>query len=101
MSTKIQFRGCEEGSRTSPQNDSGRKRSGVGGLEGNKSCVRNRETGRKTRIEHEGGQRAMYWWAPSDRNIKNEEANKVLKGSKFAILGTEKEETKKDFTRRV
>ncbi len=43
----------------------------------------------------------MYLWVPSDHETKSEEENKVLKGNKFAILATEKEEARKDFTRRV
>ena len=70
-------------------------------LDGNKSYMQSKETGKKTMIEHEGGQRAMYLRAPSDRRIKDEEENKTLRGTKFAILATEKEETTKDFARRV
>ncbi len=40
----------------------------------------------------------MCLWAPSDRRIKDEEESNMLKGSKFAILATEKEEVTKDFT---
>ncbi len=43
----------------------------------------------------------MYLWVPSDRRIQDEEDNKMLKGIKIAILATEKEETKKDLTRRA
>ncbi len=68
-------------------------------LDDNKSFTQNKETGRKTRIEYEGGQCVMQLRVPSDRKIKNEEESKMLKGSKFAILATEKEETKMDFTR--
>ena len=70
-------------------------------LDGNEIFMQNKETGQKTRIEHEGGQGLMNLRAPSDRRIKDEEENKMLKGNKFAILATEKEETMKDFTRRV
>ncbi len=61
-------------------------------LDGNKSHMQNKETGQKTRIEHEGGQRVMYLWVPSDRKIKNEDENEMLRGGKFAILASEKEE---------
>ncbi len=70
-------------------------------LDGNESYAQNKETGQETGMEYEGGQRVMYLRAPSDRRIKDEEENKMLKGDKFAILATEKEETTKDFTRRV
>jgi hypothetical protein len=40
-------------------------------------------------------------WGTSARKVKNEEEDIMLKGNKFAILATEKEETKRDFTRRV
>ncbi len=70
-------------------------------LDGNKSYMQNKATGQKTRIEHEGGQRMMYLRAPSDRKIKNEEENKMLKGNQFAILATEQVEAGKDFTRRA
>ncbi len=70
-------------------------------LGGNESYVQSKETGQKTRIEYEGGQCVMRLWAPSDRRIKDEEENKMLKGNKFAILATEKEDAAKDFTRRV
>ncbi len=63
--------------------------------------MQNKETGQKTRIEYEGGQCVMYLWVPSDRRIKDEEENKMLKGSRLAILATEKEELAKDFARRV
>ena len=43
----------------------------------------------------------MYLRAPSDRRIKDEEENNILKGNKFAILAAEKEATTKGFARRV
>ena len=43
----------------------------------------------------------MCFRVPSDRRIKDEEQDKMLKGTEFAILATEKEETTKDFTRRI
>ncbi len=46
-------------------------------LGSSKSHMQNEETGQKTRIEYEGGQRVMYLWAPSDCWIKDEE-NKML-----------------------
>ncbi len=70
-------------------------------LDGNKSYAQNKESGRKTRTEYEGGQCVVYLWAPSDRRMKDEEESKMLKGSKLAILATENEETKKCFARRV
>ena len=70
-------------------------------LDGKKSYAQNKETEQRTRIEHEGGQCAIYLWAPSDRRVKDEEENKMLKGSRLAVLATEKEELAKDFTRRV
>ncbi len=70
-------------------------------LDGNKSYMQNKETGRKIRIEFGGGQPMMYLWVPSDCKAKCEEENKALKGNNFAILATEKEEARKDFTRRV
>ncbi len=70
-------------------------------LDRSRSYMRNKETGRKTRIEYEKGQYVMFLWAPSGHKTKEEEESKVLKGNKFAILATVKESTKKDFTRRV
>ncbi len=70
-------------------------------LGASRSYTQNKETERKTRIEYENGQCTMCLWAPSDHETKEEEENKVLKGSKFSILATDKENTKKDFTRRV
>ncbi len=43
----------------------------------------------------------MYLWVPADRRTKDEEENKMLKGNKFAMLATEREETPEDFTRRA
>ncbi len=74
---------------------------GVVVLGGDESYTQNKETGQKTRIEYEGGQRVMYLWGPSDRRIGDEEENKMLKDNEFALLATEKQEMTKDFTRRV
>ncbi len=63
--------------------------------------MQNEESGHKTRIDHEGGERVMCLWAPSDRRIKDEEEKKMLEGNTFAILAAEKEETTKEFTRRA
>ncbi len=65
-------------------------------LDGDKRHMQNKELGQKTRIEHEGGQYVMYLRAPSDRRVKDEEENKILKGNKFAMLAARKEETAKD-----
>ncbi len=70
-------------------------------LDGSKSYVQNKATGQKTRIEYEGGQYVMYLWVPSDRRTEDEGECEMLKGNKFAILATEKEEIQKDFIRRV
>ncbi len=70
-------------------------------LDGNKSCMQGKEIGQKVRIEHECGHYVMYLWVPSVRQIKDEEENKMLKGKKFAIPATEKEEMTKDFKRRA
>ncbi len=43
----------------------------------------------------------MYLWASLDHKIKTEEENKMLKGNKFAILATDKQEAKKYFARPV
>ncbi len=70
-------------------------------LDGNRSYTQNEETGQKTRIEYEEGQRTMYLRAPSNRRSKGEEENETMKGNKFAILAAEKEETTKVSTRRA
>ncbi len=70
-------------------------------LDGSRSYVQNKEMGRKSRMQYENGQYVVYLWVPLDHKTKEEEENKVLKGTRFAILATEKESTKKDFPRRV
>ncbi len=57
-------------------------------LDGN-SYTQYRDSGRKTRMEHEGDQHVMYLRVPSGRRIKEEgekEENKTSKGNKFEIL---------------
>jgi hypothetical protein len=70
-------------------------------LGGDKNHTQHKETGQKSRTEHEGRQCAMCLLAPSDRRIKGEEGDEMLKGNKLAISATEKEETTKDIVRRV
>ena len=67
-------------------------------LDGEKSYMQNKESGRRTRIEHEDGQYVMYLWMPSRCEEAQEETEKVLKGNRFAILATESEQV---FSRRV
>ncbi len=66
-------------------------------LDGKKSYVQSKETGQKTRIEHEGGQYAMHVWVPNLEKGVITEQEKFLKGNKFAKFSTEKEE--QGFTR--
>ena len=67
-------------------------------LDGEKSYMQNKESGRRTRIEYEDGQYVMYLWMPSRCEEAQEETEKVLKGNRFAILATESEQV---FSRRV
>ena len=69
-------------------------------LDGEKSYMLNKETGKKTRINYEQGQYVMYVWVPSKENEAEEKTEKVLKGNRFAILATESE-VHQDFNRRV
>ena len=67
-------------------------------LDGEKSYMQNKESGRRTRIKYEDGQYVMYLWMPSRSEEAQEETEKVLKGNRFAILATESEQV---FSRRV
>jgi hypothetical protein len=70
-------------------------------LDGERSYMQNKETGKKTRINYEQGQYVMYVWVPAKEKMIKEESDKVLKGNKFAILATEHEDQERSFTRRV
>ncbi len=67
-------------------------------LDGDRSYMQNKETGKKTRINYELGQYVMHVWVPARESAVKEESDKVLKGNKFAILATECEA---GFVRRV
>jgi hypothetical protein len=67
-------------------------------LDGEKSYMQHKESGKKTRIEYEDGQYVMYLWVPARREEVTKETEKVLKGNRFAILATESEQV---FSRRV
>ena len=67
-------------------------------LDGERSYMQHKESGKKTRIEYEDGQYVMYLWVPARREEVKEETEKVLKGNRFAILATESEQV---FSRRV
>jgi hypothetical protein len=70
-------------------------------LDGEKSFMQNKETGKKTRINYEHGQYVMYIWVPSKEQVVKEESDKIMKGNRFAILAAECEEQERSFTRRV
>ena len=69
-------------------------------LDGEKSYMQHKESGKKTRIEYEDGQYVMYLWLPAKREEAQEETEKVLKlkGNRFAILAADSEQV---FSRRV
>jgi hypothetical protein len=69
-------------------------------LDGERSYMQNKETGKKTRINYENGQYVMHVWVPAKETMIKEESDKVLKGNKFATLATEHEE-ERGFTRQV
>jgi hypothetical protein len=51
--------------------------------------TQNKETGKKTRIGHEDGQRITRLWLPPKEEETKGEVEKALKGDRFAILATE------------
>jgi hypothetical protein len=62
-------------------------------LDGGRSYMENRETGKRTKIHYEGGQYIMYMWVPAKKGL----ASKVEKDSRsannrFAILASDVEE---------
>ncbi len=61
-------------------------------LDGGRSYLQNEENGRKTRMNCEEGQCVMHLGLPAKENQVQEETEKVLKGSRFAILATESEQ---------
>ena len=67
-------------------------------LDGEKSYMQHKESGRRTRIEYEDGHYVMYLWKPARMEEVQGETEKVLKGNRFAILATESEQV---FSRRV
>ncbi len=56
------------------------------------SYAQNKETGRKTRINYEEGQRVTRLRLPLKEEERREETEKALKGDRFAILATESDE---------
>ncbi len=69
-------------------------------LDGERSYTRSKETNEKTRINYEQGQYVTCVWVPVKEGEVVQETERVLKGSRFAILATESE-VLQDFTRRV
>ncbi len=67
-------------------------------LDGGRSYTQNKENGKKTRINYEEGLRVGFPWLPSKGEEAQRETEKVLKGSRFAILATESEQV---FSRRA
>ena len=67
-------------------------------LDGERSYMQHKESGKKTRIAYEDGQYVMYLWLPAKREEAQEETEKVLKGNRVAILAAESEQV---FSRRV
>ena len=67
-------------------------------LDGKRSYMQHKESGKKTRIEYEDGQHVMCLWVPARREEVMKETEKVLKGNRFAILTAESEQV---FSRRV
>ena len=54
--------------------------------------MQNKESGQKTKIQYEEGQYVIYLWLLTRGEEAWEETEKVLKGSRFAILATESEQ---------
>ncbi len=67
-------------------------------LDGGRSYMQNKESRQKTKTHYEDGQYVMYLWLPSKGEEAQKETERVLKGSRFAILATESEQL---FSRRV
>ncbi len=57
-------------------------------LDGGRSYAQNQETGQKTRIDREEGQRVVHLWLPSKEGEAQEETERGLKGNRLAILAT-------------
>ncbi len=70
-------------------------------LDGERSYVQNKETNKKTRINHEQGQNVMCVWVPVKEGEMVKETEKTLKGNRFSILLAAESEAQLDFTRRV
>ncbi len=62
-------------------------------LDGRRSYMQNKRTGQKTRIEYENGQYVMYLWIPSTKEAIERGSEKIFKGSRYAVLATENEES--------
>ncbi len=60
-------------------------------LDCRKSYTQNKETSKKTRIGYEDGQHVMRLWLPAKEEQAKGEAERVLKGNRFAILATKSE----------
>ena len=65
-------------------------------MDGERSYMQNKKTGRKTRIHYENGQYVLYMWVPIKTNEAEETRGKVLAGNRFAILAADDEQ---DFIR--
>ena len=58
-------------------------------LDGSRSYTQNKKSGQKMRIVYEGDQYVTYLWVPSNKEIAQEESERILKVNKYAILATE------------
>ncbi len=56
------------------------------------SYVQEKENGRKTRINYEGGQYVTYLWLPSKEEEAQEEAERASKSDCFAMSAAESEQ---------
>ncbi len=54
--------------------------------------MQNKESGQRTRINHEEGQYVVYPRLPSKCEEAQKATEKVLKGNRFAILATESQQ---------
>ncbi len=61
--------------------------------------MKNKETGKKTRISHEQGQHVMHVWVPARREVE-EQTEKVMRGDRSSIL-TEGNEVHQGFARQA
>ncbi len=67
-------------------------------LDGGRSRVQTKETGRRARIKRDEGQCVTRAWLPSKQEEAQGETEKASKGSRFVILATESDQV---FSRRA